>query len=133
MTGAGGVVAAAALAVAIAGTVRSQGQPQAPPADTTRYEAPVDVDTAGLPGPRQPIFFRHDIHAGQYKLDCKYCHSYVERSANPGMPSVKSCMGCHLIVGTGTPEVPTRTGSPSNGSRSIPWRSSSGSLTCATS
>jgi hypothetical protein len=105
VTGAGGLIVVAALAVAVAGRARSQGPEAAPPADTTRYEAPVDVDTAGLPGPRQPIFFRHDVHAGQYKIDCKYCHAYVERSFNPGMPSVKSCMGCHLIVGTGNPEV----------------------------
>jgi hypothetical protein len=65
----------------------------------------VDVDTAGLPGPRQPIFFRHDIHSGQYEIDCAYCHAYVERAWNPGLPSTASCMGCHLIVGTGNAEV----------------------------
>jgi len=105
VTGAGGLIVVAALAVAVAGRARSQGPEAALPSDTARFEAPVDVDTAGLPGPRQPIFFRHDIHAGQYKIDCKYCHAYVERGFNPGMPSVKSCMGCHFIVGTGNPEV----------------------------
>ncbi|HET7038565.1 MAG TPA: cytochrome c3 family protein [Gemmatimonadales bacterium] len=104
VTGAGGAVVAALLAVAASGAFRSQDQ-QPPPADTAKYEAPVQVDTAGLPGPRQPIFFRHDIHAGQYKLDCLYCHAYADESANPGMPSVKSCMGCHLIVGADNPEV----------------------------
>ena len=73
-------------------------------ADLT-YEAPVDVDTASLPGLRQPIFYRHDIHAGQYHMDCRYCHAYVERAPSPGMPSLASCMGCHLIVGSGNPEV----------------------------
>jgi len=67
--------------------------------------APVISDTGDLKGPRQPVFFRHDIHAGQYKMDCKYCHAYVERAWNPGMPSTASCMGCHLIVGSGNPEV----------------------------
>jgi hypothetical protein len=104
LTGAGGLIGVALLAVAVAGRLPSQ-DPQTPAADTTKYEAPATVDTAGLPGPRQPIFFRHDVHAGQYKLDCKYCHAFVERGFNPGMPSVKSCMGCHLIVGTGNPEV----------------------------
>src|SRR5512134_3478785 len=68
MTRAGAAIALGAAGLLVAGAVRSPQQ--APPAatqDTTRYEAPVDVDTAGLPGPRQPIFFRHDIHAGQYK------------------------------------------------------------------
>jgi hypothetical protein len=104
MTGAGGLIAVAALAVIVASTLTSQSQDSAP-ADTTRFEAPVNVDTAGLPGPRQPIFFRHDIHAGQYKIDCQYCHAYVRRSANPGMPSVASCMGCHFIVAATNPEV----------------------------
>jgi len=36
--------------------------------------APVQVDTGRLRGPRQPIFFRHDIHAGQYQMPCLYCH-----------------------------------------------------------
>jgi hypothetical protein len=58
-------------------------------------------DTAALKGPRQPIFFRHDIHAGQYKIDCQYCHSSVTVSSEPGIPSVETCMGCHqAIAGT---------------------------------
>jgi hypothetical protein len=104
--GAVSVVGAIALLVVAAVQTQDQGTPTtAEGADTARYEAPVDVDTTGLPGPRQPIFFRHDIHAGQYEIDCQYCHSYVERGWNPGIPSTASCMGCHLIVGTGNAEV----------------------------
>lgn len=55
-------------------------------------------DTAGLPGPRQPVFFRHDIHAGQYKIQCQYCHFAVEESQEPGIPSMQTCMGCHLVI-----------------------------------
>jgi hypothetical protein len=56
-------------------------------------------DTAALKGPRQPIFFRHDIHAGQYKIPCQYCHYTVAVSSEPGIPSVQTCMGCHLVIG----------------------------------
>lgn len=56
-------------------------------------------DTARLPGPRQPIFFRHDIHAGQYQIPCQYCHSTVAVSSEPGIPSMQTCMGCHLVIG----------------------------------
>ena len=56
-------------------------------------------DTAKLLGPRQPIFFRHDIHAGQYKMECQYCHYSVAVSPEPGIPSVQTCMGCHLVIG----------------------------------
>lgn len=69
------------------------------------YEAPVDVDTAGLPGPRQPIFYRHDVHAGQYEMDCRYCHFAAEVSPNAGLPTISTCMGCHLIVAAANPEV----------------------------
>jgi hypothetical protein len=53
-------------------------------------------------GPIQPIRFSHKIHAGMDndQLPCQYCHSYVAISPNPGIPSLKKCMGCHThIVG----------------------------------
>lgn len=69
------------------------------------YQAPADLDTGALRGPEQPIFFRHDIHAGQYQIDCQYCHAYAELGPSPGLPSTALCMGCHQIVGTQRPEV----------------------------
>ncbi|HRP08400.1 MAG TPA: cytochrome c3 family protein [Gemmatimonadales bacterium] len=56
------------------------------------------VDTASLPGPRQPVFFRHDIHAGQYKIPCQYCHYTAQVSTEPGVPSMQTCMGCHAVL-----------------------------------
>jgi hypothetical protein len=77
---------------------------------TTAQQAPVRADTlaawvltvadsADLKGPKQPIFFRHDIHVGANKMPCQYCHSSVGESSEPGIPSMQSCMGCHLIIG----------------------------------
>jgi hypothetical protein len=68
-------------------------------------EVPVDVDTASLRGPVQPIFYRHDVHAGQYEMDCLYCHFAAEVSSSPGLPTMSSCMGCHLIAGAANSEV----------------------------
>lgn len=48
--------------------------------------------------PDQPIPFPHDLHAGQYKIDCKYCHSQVEVSRHASVPSLNVCMNCHLGV-----------------------------------
>src|SRR6059036_3568498 len=62
------------------------------------YKAPVISDTGRLKGPRQPIFFRHDIHAGQYQIPCLYCHSTVTISSEPGIPAVQTCFGCHQLV-----------------------------------
>jgi len=49
----------------------------------------------------QPIPFRHDLHAGALKIDCRYCHSAVERAADAGMPSAQTCMTCHSQVWVG--------------------------------
>jgi hypothetical protein len=46
-------------------------------------------------GPRQPIPFSHEHHAGKMEIDCQYCHSGTDRSRAAGVPSVEVCMGCH--------------------------------------
>jgi hypothetical protein len=74
----------------------AQQGPAAPDSTTAAFLSA--GDTAKLYGPRQPIFFRHDIHAGQYKIQCQYCHYSVAVSSEPGIPSVQTCMGCHLVV-----------------------------------
>ena len=84
----------------------ADGQEAIPTTTAADYVAPANVDTAGLPGPVQPIFYRHDVHAGQYKMDCRYCHFAAEVSPHPGIPSIyPTCMGCHSIVGGDNPEV----------------------------
>lgn len=55
-------------------------------------------DSAKLKGPRQPVFFRHDIHVGVNKMTCQYCHYSVAESNEPGIPSMQTCMGCHLVI-----------------------------------
>jgi hypothetical protein len=47
------------------------------------------------PGPMQPIPFSHKHHAGQFGIDCLYCHTGTDRSQAAGVPSVELCMGCH--------------------------------------
>jgi hypothetical protein len=90
----------AAAAVVAAGSVSRRTDAQAPAAVADSLRAPVLAagDTAGLPGPRQPIFFRHDIHAGQFKIQCQYCHYTVAVSPEPGIPSSQTCMGCHTVI-----------------------------------
>jgi hypothetical protein len=50
---------------------------------------------------QQPIPFRHDVHAGSLRIDCRYCHAAVERSASAGMPAATTCMSCHSQVWAG--------------------------------
>ena len=52
--------------------------------------------------PIQPIAFSHKIHAGDHKIDCKYCHSGVRSSKFAGIPSVNVCMNCHKYIQEGT-------------------------------
>ena len=51
-----------------------------------------------LRGPQQPIFYRHDIHAGQYRMPCLYCHNNAGNSWTANIPTESTCMGCHLVT-----------------------------------
>jgi len=75
---------------------------QQAPTASQRYQAPIVKDSGNLKGPRQPIFFRHDIHAGEFQIPCMYCHYSAAVSSEPGIPSLQTCMGCHLYVAGGT-------------------------------
>lgn len=55
--------------------------------------------------PTQPIAFSHEIHAGQYEIDCQYCHTGVRKSKSANIPSANICMNCHTLVATESPEV----------------------------
>lgn len=91
--------AVAALVVGLPGprSVRAQDPPPEPPSEAQiAQQLAADPDA---PGPVQPIPFSHALHAGTYEIDCLYCHSGTERSQAAGVPSVETCMGCHLHVG----------------------------------
>lgn len=46
--------------------------------------------------PTQPTGgFNHQLHAGQLGMDCRYCHTNVEKSPEANIPSVSVCYGCH--------------------------------------
>lgn len=48
--------------------------------------------------PEQPVPFSHKLHAGELGLDCRYCHSTVERSSFAAVPPTQTCMNCHARV-----------------------------------
>jgi hypothetical protein len=43
----------------------------------------------------QPIQFSHAHHVGGVGLDCRYCHTTVEKSTFANIPPTKTCMNCH--------------------------------------
>ncbi|TAE02660.1 MAG: cytochrome C, partial [Bacteroidetes bacterium] len=55
--------------------------------------------------PEQPIPFSHKLHAGEYGIDCKYCHTTVEKSKNANIPSANICMNCHNSIKTTSPNM----------------------------
>ncbi len=59
--------------------------------------------------PTQPIAFSHKVHAGDFKIDCNYCHTGVRTSKNANIPSVNICMNCHssIVKITGATELST--------------------------
>lgn len=52
--------------------------------------------------PKQPIAFSHKIHAGDFEIDCKYCHTGALKGKQANIPSPNMCMNCHSQITTGT-------------------------------
>jgi hypothetical protein len=53
-------------------------------------------------------------------MNCLYCHNTANKSFDPGMPAVNTCMGCHTIVAAQTPEI-KKLAKYSADKRPIPW------------
>ena len=53
--------------------------------------------------PDQPIPFSHKLHAGEYGIDCRYCHAGVDVGRHSPIPSLNVCMNCHRLVKTDSP------------------------------
>ncbi len=51
----------------------------------------------------QPVPFSHEHHVGQLGIDCRYCHTSVEKSAFAGFPPTETCMSCHSQIWTNSP------------------------------
>ena len=52
---------------------------------------------------QQPIQFSHERHVAGNGIDCRYCHTSVERSAPAGIPPTKTCMNCHAQIHSSSP------------------------------
>jgi hypothetical protein len=48
----------------------------------------------------QPVPFSHKHHVADDGLDCRYCHTSVEKSAHAGLPPTHTCMTCHSQLWT---------------------------------
>jgi len=69
---------------------------------------------------QQPVMFDHRHHVTDDGIDCRYCHSTVERAPSAGIPSTARCMGCHGQIWNESPVLAMVRSSYATG-RPIPW------------
>lgn len=51
----------------------------------------------------QPVPFSHKHHVGGLGIDCRYCHTTVEKTAFAGMPPTETCITCHKQIWSDSP------------------------------
>ena len=51
----------------------------------------------------QPVPFSHSHHVAGLGVDCRYCHTTVEKASFAGMPSTATCMNCHKQIWADSP------------------------------
>jgi hypothetical protein len=69
----------------------------------------------------QPVPFSHQHHVGDLGIDCRYCHTSVEKSSYAGIPSTKICMNCHSQMWVGSDMLEPVRASYQNG-KSLHWK-----------
>jgi hypothetical protein len=69
---------------------------------------------------QQPIAFSHKHHVGDDGIDCRYCHTSVEKSGFAGMPSTSICLSCHSQLFVDSPALAPLHESARTG-RAIQW------------
>jgi len=48
--------------------------------------------------PTQPVPYSHALHAGLLGIDCRYCHTSVEKADFAAIPPTQTCMNCHTAI-----------------------------------
>lgn len=82
------------------------------------FSYPTVIDTGYTPV--QPVPYSHKLHAGTLGMDCRYCHSTVERSGYAAVPATEVCMNCHVRVKPQSPLLQPVRDSYATG-KPIPW------------
>jgi hypothetical protein len=69
----------------------------------------------------QLVPFSHQHHVGDLGIDCRYCHTSVERGPSAGFPSTEICMNCHSQIWVGSDMLKPVRDSYQSG-KSLPWQ-----------
>jgi Class III cytochrome C family/Cytochrome c7 and related cytochrome c len=51
----------------------------------------------------QPVNFSHKHHVSELGIDCRFCHTDVEKGKSSSIPPVQTCMTCHSQIWTNSP------------------------------
>lgn len=70
--------------------------------------------------PVQPLPYSHALHAGELGIDCRYCHSTVEKAGHASVPPTSTCLNCHSMVHTESKKLEWVRTSAATG-EAIPW------------
>jgi hypothetical protein len=70
--------------------------------------------------PVQPVPYSHALHVGELGLDCRYCHSNVDKSGYANLPTSQTCMNCHNQVKKDSPLLAVVRNSYETGTP-VPW------------
>jgi hypothetical protein len=68
----------------------------------------------------QPVQFSHQHHVAGLGIDCRYCHTSVEKSSFAGIPQTEICMNCHSQIWINSPMLDPVRDSYKTG-KSISW------------
>jgi hypothetical protein len=60
----------------------------------TTVDARLLGDNSGYK-PAQPIAYSHQVHAGENKIDCQFCHIGAEKGRHAAIPPATTCLKCH--------------------------------------
>jgi len=70
----------------------------------------------------QPIRFNHIHHKEVAKLNCTFCHRYVEEYRTAGIPNIEICRACHLTDAISKRPEALKVVEYVKAERKIPWQ-----------
>jgi hypothetical protein len=114
------VAVLALIGISMQGSQRANSAPLIASVSAQDFEISPDTLVGWDRGPEQPVFYSHRRHAGEFEINCLYCHTNTDRSPIAPLPSLDVCFGCHNLVRAGSSEIQKLRGYRERG-EAVPW------------